>query len=169
MLTQNDTIDLDAIQKTPAPPYVEEIYEEAYLNPGPELDHIIARKIMGWHLDERKVVWRDSAGKLMADKHWSPSIDLNHAWEVWKRLPLSKTLQIAWSEGEDDVIVVCGGRSAGLTLRNLPVMIGTEEKDDSFPPIFIGGRFSMACCICAAALVALAMVEHTKFLTEDLP
>ena len=46
---------------------------------GPELDRLIAEKVMGWPADE----WHQSCNDCTK---WSPSTNIAHAWEVVEKL-----------------------------------------------------------------------------------
>jgi hypothetical protein len=60
---------------------------------GPELDRLVAEKVMGWRLDEG-LYWLDSAGKRTGWVHatghdvyggyrdWRPSTDIAAAWQL---------------------------------------------------------------------------------------
>lgn len=70
----------------------------ADLEPGPELDALIAEKVMGWHLDEHGFTWLDADDKPHRGPEvngpkgerwvfpWNPSGRIEHAWEVVERV-----------------------------------------------------------------------------------
>ena len=59
------------------------------MNPGPELDALVAERVMGWErwwVTSNGWRWRD-AGKLLAwEKDWRPSADIAAAWKVVERM-----------------------------------------------------------------------------------
>jgi len=62
------------------------------LEPGPELDRLLAERLMGWRVERKAIfgysVWEDKAGRERAsedsagDLDWSPSSDISAAWEI---------------------------------------------------------------------------------------
>jgi hypothetical protein len=64
------------------------------LAPGPELDALVAEKVMGWKQSAvNGIYWVDQEGKvrarrrsLMFEKMWAPSSDIAAAWEVVEKL-----------------------------------------------------------------------------------
>lgn len=66
------------------------------LEPGPELDRLVAERVMGWHREPYRnekfpriiAQWKDANGEVMVSENidgslgWSPSIDIVAAWEV---------------------------------------------------------------------------------------
>lgn len=56
------------------------------LQPGPELDRMIAVEVMGWDLVEIPAgtrIGNDPFGAMLKD--WSPSTNIAHAWEVVRK------------------------------------------------------------------------------------
>ncbi len=60
------------------------------IKPGPELDRLVAEKIMGWRYEIDSGVhlymYDNGACRLVSD--WSPSTDMLNAWEVVKKADL---------------------------------------------------------------------------------
>lgn len=78
---------------------------------GPELDALVATKVMGWRISKNGHYWVDTLGEHMAhledgpwldagDKPWSPSEDMDAAWDVVKLL--RKRFGIVEVHGHDD-------------------------------------------------------------------
>lgn len=84
------------------------------LNPGPELDALVAEKVMGWvHYDSGKDDWwTDHAGnKIEPISDWEPSVDIVAAWDVIKQLGrLDFRIRISIDfDGDCDEIVLEAG------------------------------------------------------------
>ena len=59
---------------------------------GPELDRLVAEKVMGWRLEcfanasRTPMAYSDKNAKIMASADWSPSTNIAHAWGVVEHL-----------------------------------------------------------------------------------
>jgi len=52
------------------------------LEAGPQLDRIIAERVMGWEYDLLRDAWfKDGEGEIWAE-NWHPSTDIKAAWKV---------------------------------------------------------------------------------------
>ncbi len=66
----------------------------ANLQPGPELDALVAQKVMGWPQCTKGIIGSSlphcfmtpDGRELRPGKDWSPSTRIEHAWEVVERL-----------------------------------------------------------------------------------
>lgn len=56
------------------------------LQAGPELDRLVAEKVMGWTTDKTNGPWYTAALTFAAVRGWSPSTDIAAAWEVEERI-----------------------------------------------------------------------------------
>ena len=63
------------------------------MKPGPELDALVAEKVMGWtavYLSDGVNTWLDdgvNTGRMISgDYPWSPSTSIADAWEVVEKL-----------------------------------------------------------------------------------
>ncbi|MDP4158201.1 MAG: hypothetical protein Q8911_00355 [Bacillota bacterium] len=77
------------------------------MEPGRELDALVAEKVMEWELWNNQ--WSDKEKNLIAPSDlWSPSTDISAAWEVVKKLTeLGKTVEInAFASGRVVVRVI---------------------------------------------------------------
>jgi hypothetical protein len=68
---------------------------------GPDLDVLVAEKVMGWKRSN------DENYSLMASSHWSPSTDIAAAWQVAEKIKsLDWQVEISFSnklpEGDED-------------------------------------------------------------------
>ena len=56
------------------------------LEPGPELDRLMAERVMGWEYDLLRDAWfKDGEGGIWAE-NWHPSTDIAAAWELIEAL-----------------------------------------------------------------------------------
>lgn len=52
---------------------------------GPEMDRLVAEKVMGWHargFDGKRHDWYDGHDFIRGWSYWNPSTNIAHAWEV---------------------------------------------------------------------------------------
>jgi len=59
------------------------------MNPGPELDALVAEKVMGWSVSEDGTVWRDESLKYpdrLPLLEWHPSTQIGDAWQVVEKV-----------------------------------------------------------------------------------
>ena len=85
------------------------------MQPGWELNALVAEKVMGWFLDSDIGYWRNESGLCKRQDKWSPSEDIAAAWEVWEHdRPKKWNFDLCYSDGTylaeiykpDDVIGV---------------------------------------------------------------
>ena len=70
------------------------------MEPGPELDALVAEKVMGWGRSERSW-WVTHKGAELCYS-WSPSTNIAHAWEVVERFGPEWSVEIErWPHGGD--------------------------------------------------------------------
>jgi hypothetical protein len=67
------------------------------MEPGYELDRLVAETVMNWHLVSGAMFsdWVDSGGLKKCGKEWfNPSTDIKVAWEVVKRIKENKLFSV---------------------------------------------------------------------------
>lgn len=117
------------------------------MNPGIELDSLIAKKVMGWEVHPRNTAHYatkpigkpgDDYGPRFIDE-WKPSKNIAHAWEVVEKLA---------KDDHDKVMIVIryddGARAAYLHYRD-PIIPDDAARADT-----------AAMAICLAALLAVS-------------
>lgn len=54
---------------------------------GPEMDRLVAEKVMGWELCEHNgLLWKEEPESWGDQTPWTPSTNIAHAWEVVESL-----------------------------------------------------------------------------------
>jgi len=102
------------------------------LPPGPELDALIATKVMGWgiiHYAGHQIIQRPG----ITMNEWSPSQSIADAWEVVEKLKHADNFEIAFYEGE--------------------WVVGSYVNDE---PIWEASAATLPHAICLAALKAIS-------------
>lgn len=122
---------------------------------GPEMDRLIAEKVMGWrlfnyetdepaidHLSSDGCAWRDAQGRDGFDGEawkWAPSADIAHAWEVVEKMEDDHEWRIENDQGEQ-----------------FPWLVEAMSlKDQSFGKLVSAEAEAAPLAICRAALKAV--------------
>jgi len=72
------------------------------VKPGPELDRLVAERVMGWQYDLLRDAWAKADGSYAYAEVWKPSTDIAAAWDVVQCL-ISKSFNVeVWNTVELD-------------------------------------------------------------------
>ena len=122
------------------------------LEPGPELDRLMAEKVMGWKRTTEGAppgcaYWKDDDGFVRANEtpggslNWNPSTDIAAAWQVVEKLASKGIVVVIESEG---------------ALNNIYEVLFHRWGSDAIVGI---ARGSICEAICRAALLAVMEVD----------
>ena len=98
------------------------------LEPGPELDRLVAERVVGWS-DAKDVskyypgdgVWRSPDGHPLHGERWSPSSDIAAAWEVVDHLASKGFSFTLLQTGENHFLVKVWNNDPGWNRVKNPV------------------------------------------------
>ena len=127
------------------------------LEPGPELDRLMAEKVMGWKRTTKGAppgcaYWKDDDGLVRANEtpggslDWNPSTDIAAAWEVVKYMAQRQFDFILSGHGEKYIVQVWNADPGANRVRN--------------PLATVYGPVPLA--ICQAALLAVMEADNEE-------
>jgi len=123
------------------------------LEAGPQLDRIIAERVMGWEYDLLRDAWfKDGEGEIWAE-NWHPSTDIKAAWEVLLRIMATFDYNVSITS-HTSIDPRTGERNVLWEVILRPYGAGTW--------VTAYGPNSLLLAICRAALLAVMEAGNAK-------